>query len=396
MAAYKAPRSLAVSSPAFAGEAAKPTEPKTAKMHAMWSQWIKVRSFAKMSFGWTRCCGISFCMSSRATLFARGLQQISLAKPHSSLAQKQFSRLHCCAAPRHAGEVSPEPTAWRRGGERRAATAFLVENVGAMASSALACVEVSDRKIDSPPLLRIESAICGSSIQYGRLWTSSGIKTAQPWMNLLNLWTGMSFEESTKTLTHSGKSSASASASLISRTAKGKRVISESGMASDGSLYQRLKRGDATSEIKHKFESMDTRTALVCASWNATRMHCDRTVGTSPLVAINCVTSSIRMRSPRMAASDFLPPRRWRCTCASTSYSPFRSSGTSSGLMLKRSLTLSSPVQESRCVFRSTKTSVGSPVPYHRSRSATAPGDLSKRPWYSSSAALSRYTEFTN
>mmetsp|Transcript_16057 Transcript_16057/g.45544 ORF Transcript_16057/g.45544 Transcript_16057/m.45544 type:complete len:217 (-) Transcript_16057:923-1573(-) len=213
--------------------------------------------------------------------------------------------------------------------------------------------------------------------------TSSGSRTAQPCTNLLNLCTGASAPDASTGRSHAGRSSASASASLSSSTAKGKRVRSLLGMLLAASRYHRPCSGAWssssrwTSLMRHRFVSMDARTAFVCASWKAVRWHCDRTVGTRRLVLTSRCTSRARRRSAAGRS-------------AGGSYSARSRRGTSPGRTRKRSFTLASPVHASRCVFRSTKTSSGSPVPYHRSRSATAPGSFARRPWYSSREGESR------
>ena len=61
---------------------------------------------------------------------------------------------------------------------------------------------------------------------------------------------------------------------------------------------------------------------------------------------------------------------------------------------MNRSFTLSSPVQLSRCVLRSTNTfPFSGSVPYHRSRTAMECGCLVIRLWYRPRFTLSRYTE---
>ena len=88
------------------------------------------------------------------------------------------------------------------------------------------------------------------------------------------------------------------------------------------------------------------------------------------------MTSVARESQSAISSSD-LPLRRISSSFCSFGKLPLSSSGTSLGLMMKRSFTDDSPVQLSLCVLRSTKTNSGSPVPYHRSRRAMAPGVLS-------------------
>ena len=89
---------------------------------------------------------------------------------------------------------------------------------------------------------------------------------------------------------------------------------------------------------------MDARTAFVWDSWNAVRWHCDRTVGTKPFAEMSRRTSS---RSWSSLALNGV-------AASAGSKVPSSSLATCSGAIAKRSLTDSSPVHESRCVFRST------------------------------------------
>mmetsp|Transcript_10199 Transcript_10199/g.23594 ORF Transcript_10199/g.23594 Transcript_10199/m.23594 type:complete len:219 (-) Transcript_10199:875-1531(-) len=145
----------------------------------------------------------------------------------------------------------------------------------------------------------------------------------------------------------------------------------------------------------HRFVSSEMRTEASFSIWKAVRMYWDRIVGTSCFELIAWVTSVTRASQSAISSSDF-PLARISAIFSCFGNLPSSSSCTSLGLMMNRSFTLTSPVHESRWVFRSTKTSSGSPVPYHRSRKAMAPGVLSSRPWYSSNAELSRYTLLTS
>mmetsp|Transcript_10894 Transcript_10894/g.33633 ORF Transcript_10894/g.33633 Transcript_10894/m.33633 type:complete len:334 (-) Transcript_10894:1565-2566(-) len=333
-------------------------------MHAAWIQWMNVRSFAMKSLGKTRP--------------AAGASSVPPQDPGS---QRRPGRKG--PAP---WAISRQPT--RSGGARDAMRCIPGDSPachvrGTGTSAAAPSVLLPQFRVESTrssgASARSLGFKAGSSIQYGAAWTSSGSSAAQPWMYLENLCTGIN--GSTMGPTQSGRSSASSRASLSSRTAYGNVAV-----WSEGATFSRNHRGvmdveaasgssptrDGTSVMSVKFVSMAARTAVVSARLNAARSQMDRTVGTSFFVEMRRCTSSTTRNSFRVysARAAFVG-----------SYAAFNNNGTSSGDMAKRSFTDSSPAHASRCVLRSIHTRRGSPAPYHRIRSATAPGCFARRPW---------------
>ena len=269
----------------------------------------------------------------------------------------------------------------------------------------------------------IECLRLTSSTQYGTSCATSGKSTAHPCMNFENLCTSVSAPERTRSATHAGVSSPGSSASLISRIACGNRVISVRRSGAAGSRYHRLDCAHVGyplgfSSIIASEASSEHRTEASCGTWNAVRMYAVRSFGSSCFDSTAFCTSSKSFLVPaRRAAScarafsssaspgsslAFAAPPRFFALASTASLlsssshrcSPRRNGATRAWGSANRSFTLSSPVQLSLCVFRSTNTFPASgSVPYHRSRTAIACGCFVIREWYRPSCTLSRYTE---
>ena len=199
----------------------------------------------------------------------------------------------------------------------------------------------------------------------------------------------MRHPEEIRSSTHCGGSCPGSSASLISSTAWGNLVTSVRCTGSSGSLNHRfivLHVGPFTgfSATMHRLVSREQRTEASNGTWNAVRMYMVLKVGSSCLDSTAFWTSVKSFLIPESSALDIpfmgeLPgPELFRCFLASASIRrassishvcwPVRKGTTRSCGSVNRSFTLSSPVHDSLCVLRSTKTTppVGS-SPYQRS-----------------------------
>mmetsp|Transcript_12809 Transcript_12809/g.46050 ORF Transcript_12809/g.46050 Transcript_12809/m.46050 type:complete len:238 (+) Transcript_12809:433-1146(+) len=129
-------------------------------------------------------------------------------------------------------------------------------------------------------------------------------------------------------------------------------------------------------------------------------MYTVRSVGCSCLLSIALCTSVNSVLIFFSSAPDVGRSRSFFACCARSRDSSFshvclhwRYGTMYAAGSANRSLTLSSPVQLSRCVFLSTYTDPVGAGPYQRSRMAIARGAFFSLAWYSSKCTLSRYTE---